>query len=410
VKKVSTELTRLKTLKYAPHTVNEHLTSMAAGFSLKSLFSTPQSRLKDSSVQIRHIFSDPALAKSLLKRLEQAITRPFTFMEVCGTHTVALFRTGLASLLPPGLTHLSGPGCPVCVTHDSEIAGAVSLAGRADILLATFGDLMRVPDPKGRSLKIAKAEGAHVEIVYSPLEALALARAHPGKQVVFLGVGFETTAPAVAATILAAREQNLKNFMVLSCHKLVPPALRLLLSDPNCAVDGFLLPGHVSTILGLEPYLFIAEEFKRPAVISGFEATDLLQALIALLEHANTPYPRVLNEYTRGVSPSGNPKAREIMNTVFATVPARWRGLGLIPNSGLSIRPELAEFDAMRRLELVMPEGDAISGCCCGEILRGRMQPPSCPLFGKACTPSQPVGPCMVSTEGSCAAYYNYRV
>jgi hydrogenase expression/formation protein HypD len=350
------------------------------------------------------------LTKALLKRLEQAITRPFTFMEVCGTHTVALFRTGLTSILPAGLTHLSGPGCPVCVTHDSEIAGAVALAGRTDIILATFGDLMRVPDPKGRSLKIAKAEGAHIAIVYSPLEALNLAQAHPDKQIVFLGVGFETTAPAVAATILAAREQNLKNFMVLSCHKLVPPALRLLLSNPDCAIDGFLLPGHVSTILGLEPYNFIAKEFKCSAVIAGFEGTDLLQALIALAQQADSSHPGVLNEYTRGVSPLGNPKARETMDTVFTATSANWRGLGLIPDSGLAIRPELAEFDAIRRLNLVLPESSPIPNCCCGEILSGRKQPPDCPLFGKACTPSQPIGPCMVSTEGSCAAYYNYGV
>ncbi len=357
-----------------------------------------------------HPFSDPDLAKALLKRLEQALTRPFTFMEVCGTHTVALFRTGIASLLPEGLTHLSGPGCPVCVTHDSEIAAAVSLAGREGVILATFGDLMRVPDPEGRTLKTAQAQGARIAVLYSPLEALDLARDHPGKQVVFLGVGFETTAPTVAATILAARAQNLKNFMVLSCHKLVPPALRLLLAGPDCAIDGFLLPGHVSTILGLEPYNFIAREFKRPAVIGGFEATDLLQALIALVEQADDPAPHVLNEYARGVSPEGNPRAREIMHTVFAPAAARWRGIGVIPDSGLAIRPEFADFDAKLRLELDLPEGKTIPGCRCGEVLSGRMQPPHCPLFGKACTPATPIGPCMVSTEGSCAAYYNYGV
>ena len=361
-------------------------------------------------MQTSQPFSDPDLARGLLKRLERSLTRPFTFMEVCGTHTVALFRTGLVSLLPEGLTHLSGPGCPVCVTHDREIAAAISLADRADIILATFGDLMRVPDPEGRTLKTAKAQGAHIAVLYSPLEALDLARQHPGKQVVFLGVGFETTAPTVAATILAARAQNIRNFMVLSCHKLVPPALRLLLQSPACAVDGFLLPGHVSTILGLEPYNFIAAEFKRPAVIGGFEATDLLQALIALVEEAAAPAPHVLNEYARGVSPAGNPKAREIMQTVFAPADARWRGLGLIPNSGLAIRPEFAEFDAAARLALTLPEGKTIPGCRCGEILSGQMPPPDCPLFGTACTPARPIGPCMVSTEGSCAAYYNYGV
>ena len=358
----------------------------------------------------RHPFSDPELAAPLLRRLEKAITRPFAFMEVCGTHTVALFRTGIASLLPPGLTHLSGPGCPVCVTHDSEIAAAISLAARQDVILATFGDLMRVTDPDGRSLQTAKANGASIAVVYSPLEALDLARASPDKNVVFLGVGFETTAPTVAATILAARAQNLGNFMVLSCHKLVPPALRLLLEGPECGVDGFLLPGHVSTILGLAPYEFIATEFKRPAVIGGFEATDLLKALIALVEEADNPAPRVLNEYGRGVSPQGNPKAREIMHTVFAPAPARWRGLGVIPDSGLAIRSEFVAFDALERLEITLPDVKTIPGCRCGEVLSGRMRPPDCPLFGKACVPANPIGPCMVTTEGSCAAYYNYGV
>ncbi len=356
----------------------------------------------------KHPFSDPALARRLLRRLENALTRPFTFMEVCGTHTVALFRTGIASLLPEGLTHLSGPGCPVCVTHDSEIAAAVSLAEQPGIILATFGDLMRVPDPEGRTLKTAQAKGAHVAMLYSPLEALDLAKAHPDKKVVFMGVGFETTAPTVAAVILAARDQGLSNFMVMSCHKLVPPALRLLLAAPDCGIDGFLLPGHVSTILGLAPYAFVAEEFKRPAVVGGFEATDLLQALIALVEQADNPTPAVLNQYTRGVSDDGNPKAREIMDTVFAPTSARWRGLGSIPDSGLAIRPEFADFDAVLRLGMSLPEGKTIPGCRCGAVLSGRMQPPDCPLFGKACTPASPIGPCMVSTEGSCAAYYNY--
>ena len=356
----------------------------------------------------RHPFSDPEIAQGLLKRLGQAMTRPFTFMEVCGTHTVALFRTGIASLLPEGLTHLSGPGCPVCVTHDSEIAGAISLAERKDIIIATFGDLMRVPDPEGRTLKTAKAQGAHVAVLYSPLDALDLAVANPDKSVVFLGVGFETPAPTVAATILTARAKNISNFMVLSCHKLVPPALRLLLESEDCNIDGFLLPGHVSTILGLEPYNFIASEFKRPAVVGGFEATDLLQALITLVEEADAPAPHVLNQYPRGVSNTGNPKAREVMNTVFAPAAARWRGIGVIPDSGLAIRPEFSDFDVQKRLELTLPEGKNIPGCRCGEVLSGKMPPPACPLFGKACTPERPIGPCMVSTEGSCAAYYNY--
>ncbi|MBQ4133761.1 MAG: hydrogenase formation protein HypD [Desulfovibrionaceae bacterium] len=371
---------------------------------------------------LKRTLSNPELCGRLLERLHKLADRPFRFMEVCGTHTVALFRSGIASLLPRNITHLSGPGCPVCVTHDSEIALAVGLAGRENIHIATFGDLMRVPAPDGESLKKAKAAGARVDIVYSPLECLELAAADPGSELVFLGVGFETTSPAVGATVLEAERRGLKNFSVLCFHKLVPPALRTLLTAPPPAergaesrnaeqgIDGFLLPGHVSTILGLDAYNFIAEEYDRPAVVAGFEPADLLQALVELLEMKKMGKPSVKNEYIRAVQRNGNPRARAVLNQVFTTCNARWRGLGEIAASGLCFRDEFAGYDAMRKLGLSLPDTRPIPGCMCGEALSGLIRPPQCPLFGKVCTPQNPVGPCMVSTEGSCAAYYNYGI
>ncbi|MGE4536481.1 MAG: hydrogenase formation protein HypD [Desulfovibrio sp.] len=355
-------------------------------------------------------FKDPQLCRALLARLTAEATTPFRFMEVCGTHTVAIFQSGLRSLLPPTITHLTGPGCPVCVTHESEVAAFLDLADRDDVVLATFGDLMRVPGPKGRNLKTAKADGARVEVVYSPVDALAVAAANPDRTVVFLGVGFETTAPAVAATIKLAREQNLKNFRVLSFHKLVPPALEALLSDPDINVDAFILPGHVSAIIGATPYAFVAEKYHVPSVVTGFEPLDILTALLDITGMLKNDAPAIRNGYTRVVSDAGNPVAMAIMDEVFAPADALWRGLGLIPQSGLVIRDEFADFDAMRLPGVELKETPPLPGCRCGEVLKGKMAPNECPLFGKACTPATPVGPCMVSTEGGCAAYFKYRL
>lgn len=355
-------------------------------------------------------FKDPALCKGLLERLHSEMDQPLRFMEVCGTHTVAIFQSGLRPLLPEGITHLSGPGCPVCVTHESEVAAFLDLAGRDGVILATFGDLMRVPGPKGRNLKLAKAEGARIEIVYSPVDALQLAAKNPNDTVVFLGVGFETTAPTVAGTVLMAKQQALKNFKVLSFHKLVPPALKVLLDDPECAIDSFLLPGHVSTILGLEPYQFVAQTYKTPGVITGFDPVDILESLLIMVEQRKKQDYRIVNQYKRAVADSGNARAREVMFSVFRTADALWRGVGCIPESGLVFRDEFADFDALQALDVTVTEAPPTPGCKCGEVLKGKMQPADCPLFGKACTPAKPVGPCMVSTEGSCAAYYKYSV
>ena len=349
---------------------------------------------------------DPALCQALLRRLEDLLDRPMRFMEVCGTHTVSIFRGGLRSLLPAAVTHLTGPGCPVCVTHDREVAAFLRLAEEPGVIIATFGDLMRVPGPDGRSLK--HAEGARVSVVYSPLDALTLAAEHPDATVVFLGVGFETTAPAVAATVLAAEARGLDNFALFSCHKLVPPALAALLADADNAIDAFLLPGHVSTVLGLDPFRFVAEDWHRPAVVAGFEPADILDALCRMAKQYREGSFKVENAYPRAVNDDGNPRARAVLAQVFRTSDALWRGLGAIPQSGLTLNPAYERFDALTRLGLELPETRPLPGCRCGEVLKGKLAPNQCPLFGKACTPANPVGPCMVSTEGSCSAYFKY--
>ncbi|MCA1946265.1 MAG: hydrogenase formation protein HypD [Desulfovibrio sp.] len=358
-------------------------------------------------------FSDPGLARSLVHAIERECVEPLTFMEVCGTHTVAIFRSGIHSILPETVVHLSGPGCPVCVTHEQEVELFLQVAARNDAIVATFGDLMRVPGMQGKSLKTAQAEGARVEVVYAPFDALDLARANPDKQVVFLGVGFETTAPAIAATMQMAKAQGLSNFLVLSMHKLVPPALKALLDDASARVDAFMLPGHVSLVLGLAPYQFIAREYDIPAVVAGFEPLDILAALLTLARQRNAirqgAVAEIVNDYPRAVREAGNPKARAVMDEVFTVVDARWRGLGVIPQSGLAIAEAYADQDAMRVLGLTMPEPRTLPGCKCGDVLKGKIRPDQCPLFKKACTPATPVGPCMVSTEGSCAAYFKYH-
>ena len=352
-------------------------------------------------------FRDPELCHRLLGMLD----RDLRFMEVCGTHTVAIFQSGLRSLLPEGIVHLSGPGCPVCVTHESEVNAFLDLAGRDNVILATFGDLMRVPGHGGRNLKKAVADGARVKVVYSPFDTLELARENPGDMVVFIGVGFETTAPTIAGTMLMAREQGVKNLRVLCFHKTVPPALEALMADPDTTdIDGFILPGHVSAIIGLDPYLPIAEKYGKSAVITGFEPVDILQSLVQMVQWHKAGEAHVANSYTRIVHDQGNPKALEIMYSVFQSCDALWRGLGLIPGSGLEIRPEFETFDALKEFGITIEESPALPGCKCGNVLKGQIRPDQCPLFKKACTPANPVGPCMVSTEGSCAAYYKYQM
>jgi len=331
--------------------------------------------------------------------------REATFMEVCGTHTMAIARYGLRQLLPPGLRLVSGPGCPVCVTAIGDLDRVVALGRLPEVTLVTFGDLMRVPASR-TTLARERATGADVRVVYSPRDAVELAAAEAERQVVFAGIGFETTAPTVAAAILEAQQRGLTNFSVLSLHKTMPLPLRLLMELGETPIDGFILPGHVSVITGTACYEFLADEFGVGGVVAGFEPDDVLEGLLMLLRQEQ---PRIEIGYRRAVRPEGNPVARALMERVFAPCDADWRGLGVIPGSGLALRAEYAQFDATARFAIEAGEPDEPKGCACGEVLRGVLDPAACPLFGVRCTPEDPVGACMVSSEGSCAARYRYR-
>ena len=336
-----------------------------------------------------------------------AIGCPVRLMEVCGTHTVSIFKHGIRSYLPGDLTLLSGPGCPVCVTSAGDIEAAIDLSGNDGVILTTFGDMMRVPG-ESRSLAEVRAGGADIRVVYSPLDALGIAAENPDRKVVFFATGFETTSPSVAGTIFEAGRRGLDNFLIYSVHKLVPPALKALLVSGEVLVDGFILPGHVSAVIGMEPYGFLAGEHGRASVITGFEAADILAGILLLLEQIRTGRPAVQNAYSRVVSESGNPRAVDMINTYFEPEDAYWRGIGTIPASGLALRSAHASRDAVSVFGVTRRQVEKSSVCQCGEVLKGVKLPTDCALFGKACTPERPVGPCMVSTEGSCAAYYKY--
>jgi len=347
------------------------------------------------------------LAERYLEEIRELATEPFTIMEVCGTHTVAIAKSGLRSLLPANVHLISGPGCPVCVTANSDIDRFLYLAAQPGIITATFGDMLRVPGSR-QSLAGLRSEGADVRIVYSTLDALELARRHPAQEVVFLGVGFETTAPTVALAVEKAQAAGLANFSVLAMHKLVPPALRVLAEDPELHVDAFLDPGHACAVIGTIPIEFMASEYGKPGVVAGFEALDILEAILMLLRQRQEGRAAIEIQYARVVKREGNRAAQAAIARVFEPRDAVWRGIGAIPESGLGIRREFADWDAANKFSL--PEFDAgeIPGCRCGDILRGRINPHACPLFASRCTPVQPIGPCMVSSEGTCAAYYRY--
>lgn len=346
-------------------------------------------------------------ARVLAAEIDRLITRPVRLMEVCGTHTVAIFKSGIRQLLPPQVELLSGPGCPVCVTANDYLDSAIAYSRSEDVIITTFGDMLRVPGSSS-SLGARKAVGADIRIVYSPLESLDIAAANPAKKVIFLAVGFETTAPTAAATVLAAEQAGLDNFYVLSAHKLVPPALRALLTAGDVQVDGFLLPGHVSAIIGEEPYRFLAEEYHLPAVIAGFGPLDILQAVYMLAEQINAGKAVVENQYGRVVKQAGNPTARQILTKVYKECDATWRGLGVIADSGLTINDNYRRYDALANLPVEVEETREQPGCRCGEVLRGKIKPAECPLFGTVCVPEEPLGSCMVSVEGTCAAWYKY--
>lgn len=352
-------------------------------------------------------FKNPDLAKGLVEAIHTYAPPKATIMEVCGTHTVAIARYGIRSLMPEGIKLASGPGCPVCVTANHDIDTVIALARIPKVTIATFGDMTRVPGSTS-SLLQEQAAGRNIQIVYSPLDALKLAQDNPDQQVVFVGVGFETTTPLVAMAIKRAQALKLKNFTVFAAHKNMPGALEVIVNDPQLQVDALILPGHVSTIIGSHPYNFLAERYGISGVITGFEPVDVLQGIAMIMRQLHEGHAKIEIAYARAVMEEGNPTALAAIDEVFETVPAPWRGLGEIPGSGYHIREQFSEFDAVRRFLPPVEPTVEHKGCQCGEILRGIVAPDECKLFRKVCTPENPIGPCMVSSEGSCAAYYRY--
>ena len=353
-------------------------------------------------------FRDPAAAAALVDRIRaDAGEAPVRLMEVCGTHTVAIARGGIRSLLTGAVTMLSGPGCPVCVTPDGYIDAAITLGRERGVLLTSFGDMLRVPG-RSSSIEKEKGKGLDVRVVYSPLDAVEIAAATPDREVVFLGVGFETTAPAIGGAIRTAAGRGLRNFSVLPSLRTIPEAMEVLASDPEVRIEGFLCPAHVSAVIGADAYRPVAEKYAIPCVVAGFEPLDILLGISMLLRQKKEGIARVENEYSRVATSTGNRKARELIREVFVPCDTGWRGIGVIPRSGLRIAGKYAAFDAERKFGLSLAPSPETTACRCGEVLKGKITPADCPLFGKACVPEEPYGPCMVSSEGSCAAYFKY--
>ena len=389
-------------------------TDAAAATAARAVAAAPaplhEARTVDAAEMQRELaaFKDPQLARGLIESIGKlAPVGGATLMEVCGTHTVAIARNGIRNLMPPGTRLASGPGCPVCVTSNRDIDTVIALTRIPNVTIATFGDMTRVPGSTSSLLK-EQAAGRSVQIVYSPLDALALAAQHPEREIVFVGVGFETTTPLVAMAIKRAAAADLKNFTVFAAHKNMPGALEAIINDPQLKLDALILPGHVSTIIGAAPYEFLAKKYGIPGVITGFEPVDVLQGIAMIMRQLREGRAEIEIAYARGVMPQGNPTALAAIDEVFETCPAIWRGLGRIDGSGYRIRDEFARFDAVRRFQPDVEPTQDPKGCRCGDVLRGIMAPSDCPLFRTVCTPENPVGPCMVSSEGSCAAYYRY--
>ncbi|HQE93205.1 MAG TPA: hydrogenase formation protein HypD [Anaerolineae bacterium] len=358
-------------------------------------------------------FRDPALAQQWIVQIHRDAARrhgarPIRLMEFCGGHTHAISRFGLRELLAPAVELRSGPGCPVCVTAAADLDRAIAMADVPGVILATFGDMMRVPGSAG-TLYDARGRGADVRIVYSPLDALEIARRHPQQSIVFLGVGFETTAPGMAAALLQAEADGVPNFSLLSLHKLTPPAMRAILEAGEVALDGIIGPGHVSAITGSAAWEFLPREYGIPCAVAGFEPLDILSAIGALVRAVVAGEAAVINTYARGVRPQGNLVAQQLLARAFAVAPADWRGFGVIPDSGLALRQTLAHRDAARLFPIEARPAPQPTGCRCGDVLRGVITPTDCALFRRVCSPRTPVGPCMVSTEGACAAYFQYE-
>jgi len=352
-------------------------------------------------------FRRPELAEGLISQINRQSKTSARLMEFCGGHTVTIFRYGIRQVLPPTIDMVSGPGCPICVTANADLDKAIALAQTQDVIITTFGDMLKVPGSRS-SLQKVRAEGADVRMVYSTMDALKIAEGNPKKSVVFLGIGFETTAPTIAASILQAEQRGIGNYYVLSLHKLCPPVIRVILDSGEVKLDGLICPGHVSAIIGSHPWEFISRDYGIPCVVSGFEPLDILQCVDMLVAQIERGESKVEIAYRRGVHPEGNQQALKIIEQVFEACPAQWRGIGEVLNSGLKLREEYQRFDAEFAFDIDPGPTKEPEGCICGDILRGVKTPADCQLFGKACTPQNPVGPCMVSSEGSCSAYYLY--
>ncbi len=354
-------------------------------------------------------FRDTKLTESLIQLLRNENYPDSNLMEFCGGHTVAIFRSGIRDVVPKNIKMSSGPGCPVCVTSNPDIDKAGAVAKIQDVILTTFGDMMKVPGSYDNLYEL-RANGCDVRIVYSTIDALKIAEENPQKKIIFFGIGFETTAPTIAASVLEAKKRNIKNYFVISVLKLTIPAIKKLLSLGEVKVNGIIGPGHVSTIIGSDAWKFLPEEYGIPCTLTGFEPLDILQGIKSLLDMIKNKTPRLTTQYIRTVKPEGNIKAIEIMEKVFEVHDAEWRGFGLIEKSGLKLSKEFEEFDAEKVFNFEVPPPVYHRGCRCGEVLRGVISPVECPLFKTVCNPEQPLGPCMVSSEGTCAAYYNYYI
>lgn len=353
-------------------------------------------------------YRDADLAQQLAREVHRVTTKPWTIMEVCGGQTHAIVKFGIDELLPKQITLIHGPGCPVCVTPLEMIDKALAIAARPEVIFTSFGDMLRVPGST-TDLLSAKAKGGDVRIVYSPLDAVKLAAQNPGKEVVFFGVGFETTAPATAMAAFQAAQRGLKNFSMLISHVLVPPAIEALLSSPNCRVQGFLAAGHVCAVMGYEDYFPLAAKYRVPIVVTGFEPLDILQGILMVVQQLETGRAVVENQYSRSVRQEGNRPAQDLIHRVFKVVNRKWRGVGELPQSGLGLRDAYVAFDAEKKFGLADHQVEEPAECMSGLVLQGLKKPPECPAFGTRCTPEHPLGATMVSSEGACAAYYRYR-
>jgi hydrogenase expression/formation protein HypD len=352
-------------------------------------------------------YRDKNLILKLSDHIKRSVTREYAFMEVCGGHTSAIHRFGIPSLLPPEINLISGPGCPVCVTSSDFIDKAIAYSERENVTIVSFGDLIRVPGSSS-SLEKEKIKGADIRIVFSGLEALNIARSDPDKTVIFLGIGFETTAPGTAVTVKTAKEKGLNNFLLLSAHKVMPPVMEAIVRE-GISIDGFICPGHVATITGSQIFKFLPERYRLGCVIAGFEPTDLLQSILMLIRQINVKSPGIEIQYSRAVTADGNLTARQQLSEVFESCDATWRGFGIISGSGLRLKKEFENFDAEKRIPLTIQQHMDNPFCICGDVLRGLKKPDSCSLFRRACTPENPVGACMVSSEGACNSYYKYH-